>query len=311
MSEERTVQNPAGRPEQDGQYSALADAAIDVGQVLRLAREARGISIDEASMALKLRPRQIDALETNNWFQLPRTVTRGFVRNYARYLELDAGPLMAAMDSVAMPQGPELAVSDGAPVSMPREGRGDRRDYARVVAGAIVLVLALLAYFFVPAEAWRSTLGSIKALVSMKQADSDAPAAPAGISEKTSGAAPATPETLPVTITPVPETASAPVPPLTAPAPAEPLASVSAASSAANGTLVFSFSRPSWVEVRDRGGQIVFSQLNPAGSRREIVGQPPFALVVGNATHVTLQYKGKPVDLSQRSKDDVARLTLE
>ena len=310
MSEERTVPNPASRPEQDGQNPAPVDVGIDVGHMLRLAREARGISIDEASMALKLSPRQVDALETNDWFQLPRTVTRGFVRNYARYLELDAGPLMAAMDSMTMPQGPELAVSNGAPVSMPREGRGDRRDYARVVAGAIVLVLALLAYFFVPAEAWRSTLGSIKALVSTKPADSDSAAAPAGTSDKSSGT---TPETVPVTITPVPEAASVPVPPppAAAPAPAEPPAAASAAPSASSGTLVFSFARPSWVEVRDRGGQVVLSQLNPAGSRREVIGQPPFTLVVGNATHVTLQYKGKPVDLSQRSKDDVARLTLE
>ena len=44
---------------------------------------------------------------------------------------------------------------------------------------------------------------------------------------------------------------------------------------------------------------------------REVEGQPPFAVVVGNAGQVTLQYKGKAVDLSKRSKEDVARLTLE
>ena len=75
--------------------------------------------------------------------------------------------------------------------------------------------------------------------------------------------------------------------------------------------LVFAFSQPSWVEVRDRSGQIVFSQLSEAGSRREVTGQPPFSLVVGNASHVTLQFRGKPVDFSKRSKEDVARLTLQ
>jgi cytoskeleton protein RodZ len=66
------------------------------------------------------------------------------------------------------------------------------------------------------------------------------------------------------------------------------------------------------VEVRDRSGQIIFSQLCPPGSEREIEGQPPFALVVGNASHVTLRYKGKPIDLlSKRSKEDVARVTVE
>lgn len=63
--------------------------------------------------------------------------------------------------------------------------------------------------------------------------------------------------------------------------------------------------------MRDRTGQIIFSQLSQAGSQRDIEGQPPFVLVVGNAAHVTLQYKGKAIDLSKRSKDDVARLTLD
>jgi cytoskeleton protein RodZ len=78
-----------------------------------------------------------------------------------------------------------------------------------------------------------------------------------------------------------------------------------------SGGLKLSFAQPSWVEIRDRSGQIIFSQLNPAGSQRDIEGQPPFALVIGNATNVTVQYKGKVIELSQRSKDDVARLNLD
>ena len=79
----------------------------------------------------------------------------------------------------------------------------------------------------------------------------------------------------------------------------------------ANG-LKFSFDQPSWVEVRDRSGEVIFSQLCQAGSQRDIEGQPPFSLVVGNSSHVTLLYNGKAVDFSKhRSKDGVARLTLE
>ena len=85
-----------------------------------------------------------------------------------------------------------------------------------------------------------------------------------------------------------------------------------APSATAGNVLKFNFFKASWVEVRDRSGQIIFSQLSPAGSQRDIEGQPPFALVIGNAQHVSLQYKGQPVELSsKRSKDDVARLSLE
>ena len=320
MNEEPGVSNQVTSLDQDGDISAVSPGIVDVGGALRRERESRGISIYEASMALKLSPKQVEALETNDWTQLPRTVTRGFVRNYARYLELDAGPLMAALDGTQMPRGPELKMAGGAPVNMPREGRGDRRDYARVVAGLVVLLLALLAYFFVPTETWQATLDSVKSAVMGSHQTTDNTAAPENTPEPTSETSPATHEASPMSAsTAAQEGANSAAPvmpaatPLVVPAPAAASAPVSGAPSAAvsGAALSFSFTRPSWVEVRDRSGQVIFSQTNPADSHREVSGQPPFTLIVGNATYVTLQYKGKPVNLSPRSRDDVARLTLE
>ena len=74
----------------------------------------------------------------------------------------------------------------------------------------------------------------------------------------------------------------------------------------------FVFNGDSWVEVRDKNGKILFSQLNPKGSQQVLrLGQPPFSLVVGNAAHVKLTYNDKPIDLSPHIKVDVARLTIE
>ncbi|WP_287367560.1 helix-turn-helix transcriptional regulator, partial [Thauera sp.] len=57
------------------------------GAVLRAAREARGESVSEVAFALKLNPRQIAALEADNFSALPgMAFVRGFLRNYARYL---------------------------------------------------------------------------------------------------------------------------------------------------------------------------------------------------------------------------------
>ena len=333
MSEERGTPDRAdsftqseGLPEQSG--------PIDVGQSLRLAREGRGISMYEASMALKLSLKQVEALETNDWSQLPRTVTRGFVRNYARYLELDAGPLMAALDGTQMPRGPELRVAGGAPVNMPREGHGDRHDYARVVAGLVALLLALLAYFFVPTETWQTTLDSVKAMVMGGTATNDASssesapepaseavsvthgASSAGASTASESAGSAA-QSMPVlTVPAMPPTSATPAPgaapaSVSAVSSSAPVASPTTSPAASSAALSFSFTRPSWVEVRDRSGQVIFSQTNQAGSQREVSGQPPFTVIVGNATYVTVQYKGKPVNLSPRSRDDVARLTLE
>ena len=65
------------------------------------------------------------------------------------------------------------------------------------------------------------------------------------------------------------------------------------------------------VEIRDAGGKIVFSKLNPAGSEQFVAGVAPFSLVIGNAHGVKLFYQGRPVDLAPYIKVEVARLTLK
>ena len=283
-----------------------------VGLQLRAARQAKNLAVDEVAKALKLSPRQIVALEDDDWSSLPcTTIIRGFVRNYARLLGLDADSLMASLDQLTMPQGAELEVTVGTPVSMPAEGRVDRRDFARVLSGLLVLALAVAAYFFFPQELWLSTLSALKSATQSVEVVADK--APAAEPEAAKA-----PEAVAVQAEPAPIAAPAATMPLTAaPAPASSPASApastpaSAPPSTSANVLKFSFAQASWVEVRDRSGQVIFSKKNDAGTEREVEGQPPFAVVIGNAGYVTLQYKGKAVDLSKRSKEDVARLTLE
>ncbi|TXL61802.1 DUF4115 domain-containing protein, partial [Zeimonas arvi] len=76
-------------------------------------------------------------------------------------------------------------------------------------------------------------------------------------------------------------------------------------------TLRLRFARESWVEIREAGGKVVLTGLQPAGSERELSGRKPLTLVIGNAEHVTLERGGKPVDLAARARQGVARLTLD
>ena len=278
-----------------------------VGQQLRAGRERAGLSVDDAARALKLSNRQVESLEHDDWASLPgKTMIRGFVRNYARLVGLDGRELMAALEGMAMPKSPELRGAEGTPVSMPKEGKSDRKDVLRVLAGLLVLALALVAYFFLPADMWQSTVQAIKDASQSNEAVVDTvadtppvgPETPAPVAQVES----VTPEQ-PVVV-PEPASVSEPVIQRTEGLAAEVQTPVT-------NVLKFGFTQPSWVEVRDRNGQIIFSQKNPAGSQRDVQGQPPFSVVIGNAAHVTLHYKGNAVDLSKRSKDDVARLTIE
>jgi cytoskeleton protein RodZ len=71
------------------------------------------------------------------------------------------------------------------------------------------------------------------------------------------------------------------------------------------------FDEESWVEIRDRSGGAIFTQLNSPGTVQEVRGVPPLAVVVGNAHGVRMTYDDQPVDLARHTKVDVARLTLE
>ncbi|HVR93563.1 MAG TPA: helix-turn-helix transcriptional regulator, partial [Casimicrobiaceae bacterium] len=82
-------------------------ASAGPGARLRAAREAAGLSLDQVAQQLKLAPRQVKALEEESFGELPgRTFSRGFVRNYARLLHLDAQDLLAHLPDVA--QAPAL-----------------------------------------------------------------------------------------------------------------------------------------------------------------------------------------------------------
>ena len=61
-----------------------------LGEVLRTAREAKGVDLTRAERETKIRSRYLSALERGEYRELPGSVyTRGFLRNYALYLGLD------------------------------------------------------------------------------------------------------------------------------------------------------------------------------------------------------------------------------
>ncbi|MFC5300937.1 helix-turn-helix domain-containing protein [Azospira restricta] len=289
----------------EGQVEEVAVAAKpSVGERLRAAREAKGLSAADVAAALKLSPRQIEALETGNWSGLPgHAFIRGFVRNYARFAQLPIDELLADLDAPA-PTPPRLDLPQNATAVMPPVGQAQKRDYAAVLAGFVLVAVAVVAYFVVPPDLWQSAPKE-----EAPAATGPAPLFPPGGPAGDAGSAPVA-AAAPTGAAAAQEAVAAP--PALATAAAESAAKeVPAAAAVSANALKLRFAQPSWVEVRDRSGQIIFSQLNPAGSEREVDGQPPYSLVVGNAAHVTVSYQGRNVELQPRSKDDVARITVE
>ncbi|MBC8248044.1 MAG: helix-turn-helix domain-containing protein [Anaerolineales bacterium] len=68
----------------------------DLGQLLREAREQKGVSLEQVEEATRIRQKFLQALEEGNFGALPaETYVKGFLRTYAMYLELDPKEVMA------------------------------------------------------------------------------------------------------------------------------------------------------------------------------------------------------------------------
>lgn len=294
---------------------AVEDAGQDVlpvmpavGAQLRAAREARGIALSEVAATLKLGVRQLEALERGDWQVLPgATFVRGFVRNYARFVQIDPLPLMSQLDAVLEKPVSRLGEADSQQTAMPQGGPGiSRRDRMVVLSGGLLVVFAALIYFLLPNDlsVWRDSVQEL--ISSLARKDEVAPVA---VVEP----APASEPVFPPGTTPqqvMNPQAETPAADAVAPQAAMPVAEKSLQVAGAP-DMRFVFEKESWVEVRDRDGKVIFSQRGQAVSEQSVSGQGPFSLVVGFAPGVKLFWHGQTVDLAPYTRGDVARLVLE
>lgn len=284
-----------------------------VGEQLRLAREARGLEVADIAQTLKLGPRQVEALEGGDWKGLPgNTFIRGFVRNYARLIQIDPVPLMAQLDDVLEKPVNSLGVSEMTPAAMPHSGSaGSQRSKLFVLIGAGSVVLAALAYFLMPGDlsSLRESTQSLLDSLARKEPEvsTSAPAATAVEPVFPPGATPQqvmNPQVLAPAEVQTPPSAS--VVPSTNPEARD--AGVAPANAP---QMRFLFEKDSWLEVRDRDNKIIFSQKLTAGTEQALSGQGPLSLTIGYAPGVRVFWHGEAVDLAPHTRGDVARLVLE
>jgi len=273
--------------------SAAAGEMTDATPGTRLgrAREAQNLTAADVARRLKLSVWQIEALESGRYDQLPGPVfVRGFIRNYARLLKLDPEDLLHVVAG-NLPQAASRREAPPSPdIPFPSSTGWRWQKYA---IGAAVVVTVLAVYEFYWNEPEKEAEPPVAAI-------SDPPA-------------PSSPQ---------PAASAQSAPPAATSAVAAPAARApsSAASTVQNSDrptapgereLRLVFDEDSWVEIRDRNDQTIFSQLNQAGTVRRISGVPPLSIVVGNAQGVRMTYAGRDIDLARHTKIDVARLKLE
>ncbi|MEE8057324.1 MAG: RodZ domain-containing protein [Pseudomonadales bacterium] len=76
------------------------------------------------------------------------------------------------------------------------------------------------------------------------------------------------------------------------------------------GLLYFHFSDDCWVEVKDSDNKVIFADLKRAADTLELSGNAPFRVLLGYAPGVSLDYNGKSVAIGVNQKNNSARLVI-
>ncbi len=302
--------------------SNAASPSTSAGALLRQARQAQGLHIAALAAAIKVTPRKLELLESDQFDQLPdATFTRALAQTVCRALKIDATPVLALLPPASGYRLEHVGSGLNAPFRE-RPGRMAPNEWA--ILGnptlwiAALLVIGALAVYLMPARwlptAARNAIGSGGEAAS---APATAASSSTTISETIvtaptgSGAAsaPAAGDAFPPS-----EPASSPavnstaVSAATAPLPANDTA---AEPVAVTGVLQLRPDAQSWIEVTDARGAPLISRLVEPGEAVGLDGTPPFKLKIGNASATHVVFRGKPVELTPYVRDNVARFELK
>lgn len=133
-----------------------AIAPMGLGATLKALREAKELSLGEVSARLKYSGRQIEAIESEQWDNLPTGVSlRGLVRNYGRFLDTNTDALVSMLDSQVGSTGARpVAVSSPATLGaadVSLQNDPVHRSWGWLI---IILVLLIVAAFYAIERGW-------------------------------------------------------------------------------------------------------------------------------------------------------------
>ncbi|EKT4480845.1 helix-turn-helix domain-containing protein [Pseudomonas putida] len=320
------------------------------GELLRLAREKRDWSQAEVARKLNLTVSSLNHVETGAFDKLPgHTFARGYIRAYAKLMDLDQATLVEAFDRYT---GTHAKGSDVHSLGRIEEPVRLSHNILRGVSLLLLVVvvgggfvwwqdqgslrgkdLAKIALEHVEVESADGTTQihpldepEDQAVTAGQQPESAPLALEQGTAEQPAAAAeqaPASPASTAaaapaqqVPAQPAASVAPAPVAPAApaAAAPVAPAAAVAAAEPAAvpagSAKVAIQFTADCWTQVSDGNGKVLFSAVKRKGDNLELTGKPPFAVRLGFARGAQVSYNGQAVDVAPFTSGETARLKL-
>jgi cytoskeleton protein RodZ len=276
-----------------------------LGEMLRTARLAQDLTLEQLSTELRIEAKQLNALEENRFEQIGVPVfVKGYLKQYGQRLGIDVRDLLAVYYKQTTLADVQIQPSRSIKLR-------DERQITSWVLAALVLLLVIVGL-----AVWWWNGGDLSGL-SLTRSPS-ATTTPA-VAEPVTRPAPRS-------IEPAAAPARAPAPEAADEAQAEPPAAAAddpaaealppefvapADDADADGAepvaavpLEFVFDEESWTEVTDARGERLAFGLNAAGQRLTLSGEPPFAVVLGNSDAVRLTVAGAPYPIPPTRRED-------
>lgn len=312
------------------------------GESLRQAREVKGWSVAEVAAQLNLTQQRLAQIEAGAFDKLPGTTfARGYIRAYAKLLELDQNRLVLEFDQFT---GTDATGSSVHALGRIEEPVRYSQSILRLVS--FLLLLALIGAGFLWWQDQGRPVASLADVgiehvevegadgttqvhslaepedqaVILAQGDQQSsplllPVEPGGEPESASATDESANETgaASAVVTETPSAAGAGDAPLVssegqAPIAVEPAAPI--AVSTGQGALNVRFTADCWAQVTDADGKVLVSALKRSGERIELTGKAPMELRLGFARGAQVTYNGVSVDVAPHMTGETARLTL-
>ena len=271
----------------------------ELGEHLRAAREARGLTVAEVARGTHIRAVHIEALEQERFGDLPAPVyTRGFLRNYATFLGLDAEDMVAEFDHLQNGKRPPKRSRGGPDLSGPVWPGPSPR--AMLGALTLIVLVGFVAFLFHQYSEFAATRQTAVFAASPSPTPALPPLAAQPIPTVTP--IPTLPPS-PAAIGPSPTAKPAPTQPATAapavaatatPAPARPTATPVAPTPTQTASLAVTMQvlQPCWLRVTV-DGKIVFEGTLQPKTTRTWDGAKFITVRYGNAGGVMVTFNGQ------------------
>ncbi|MEZ9602642.1 cytoskeleton protein RodZ [Vibrio sp. 10N.261.55.A10] len=314
--------------EQDTQAQENVAPALEAGTLLKNKRESLGLTQKQISDRLKLRVTLIQQIEENQ-FESDQVATfmRGYIRSYAKYVNLDEKVVLSALHHAGDAQHQEQEM-----LSFSRKTKTEKHNSRiMILTWSIFAVIAGISSLWWWQNQQQDTLSQSLAntesseelaveeslapeFTSLEVIEAEQNEAGASVVEGAEGlAAISDAEESSDAVTPADETSAQQTtetePTAEAAANAETV-EASTAPEAVAYELVMQFTADCWIQVKDATGKTLSTGIKKAGQSLNLSGTAPYKVILGAPEGVSMTFASEPVDLSGYTSGKVARITL-